>query len=215
MAKAKKRFYEIAPGWAFGRVPIKLDAWEGGLTTSMSFEYMETRYAKKIGATGQLPTKPRTIPDLIATGGGVPVVTSAIKSVLEVVAPHETEFRPFALRWQDDTPVPGEARYICNILNRVDCFDFAFLGEDPPKPATVSQSGEYLTPDESWLREGYTNRLTPRPDHVDPAAVGGLQIWRPRWCAKRIFITSDLLKKLRGAGVKGLHVDRLKTRGDP
>jgi hypothetical protein len=218
MAKAKKRFYEIAPGWPGGRyagAPMKFDGWSGGLTTSNSFEYMETRFAKRIADGGQVRTKPRPVPDLIADANDVPIVTSTIKSLLETIAPDEVEFRSFALRWQDDTPFMGDGRYLCNILNRVDCFDFSYIGNEPPQIKAVSLGGEPLTPEESWLREGLHNQIIPRPNYIDRAKVSGFHIWRPRWCARRIFITSDLLKALRDAGVKGLHVERLFTRDDP
>jgi hypothetical protein len=215
MTTAKNRFYELGPGWPGGsRVPIASDGWSGSLTTSKSFEYMEARYAKKIASSGRLKSKPRIIPDLMDNGSGAPIPTSSIKSVLEAIAPGETEFRPFALHWQDGTPVLGEDRYLCNILNRVDCFDFAHLGITPPQPIIMSPSGEPLTPEDSWLREAYVNKLVPRPNYIDPGKVVGFHIWRPRWCAKRIFITGELLKALRDAGVKGLHVDRLFTRED-
>ena len=58
------------------------------------------------------------------------------------------------------------------------------------------------------------NKLVPRPNYIDPGKVVDFHIWRPRWCAKRIFITGELLKALRDAGVKGLHVDRLFMRDD-
>jgi hypothetical protein len=215
MPNVKKRFYEIAPGWSGGSVAIRLDDWFGTLSTSESFKYLETLHAKKIAESARVMAKQRAIPDLVNAGTGTPIVTFTMKSVLEAVGPGETEFRPFALRWQDGTPVQGEDRFLCNVLNRADCFDFAYLGREPPHVITVTPSGKTLTPEESWLTEAAVDMVIPRPNYIDPSKVSGLHIWRPRWCATRIFVTADLLKALRDAGVKGLHVDRLFTRDDP
>src|SRR5262249_21910198 len=215
MPKAKKGFYEIGPGWPGATsVPMKMDGWSGNLTNSMSFEYLEKYYGDKIANEGRLETKPRTIPDLIHAVGYTPIVTSAIKSVLEAVAPGEAEFRQFALQWQNGRPVPGE-HYIRNILNRVDCLDLARTGEKRPEVLTHSPSGEPLTPEDSWLREAATNFVSSPVEYIDPAAVGDLHIWRPRWRARMIFVTSDLLHALRNAGVKGLRTKRLKTSEQP
>ena len=52
MPKAKKRFYEIRPGWPGGDVPMEMDGWSGTAVTSMSFEYMENFYGKKFNRAG-------------------------------------------------------------------------------------------------------------------------------------------------------------------
>ena len=215
MPRAKKRFYEIAPGWPGGAdAVVDVDGWCDGLTTSMTFEALEAYDGKKLAAGGTLRTKPRTIPDLIHVVGYTPIVTSTFKSVLETHAPGEAEFRIFALRWKDGTPVPG-TRYYCNILNRIDCLDLAIVGKKRPEAPTVSPSGKPLTPEESWHREGSTDFIVFGADYIDPDMVGNFHIWRPRWQALNIFVTSKLLKALKDAGVKGLRTRRLSTRDDP
>lgn len=214
MAKAKRRFYMLGPGWKGADfIGVEMDGWSGNPTTSMPFDYLEAYYQDKICTGGRLKSSPRTFPDLIECVGYAPIMTGTFKSVIESIAPGQAEFRPFALRWADDSPVPNDY-YLCNVLNRVDCFVFPSWGQERPKPATTDAGGRPLTPERSWLIEGYGHQVIPRPKLIDPAPVGDLHIWRPRWRATEILITGDLLRALRKAGIKGLHLEEIYPRPD-
>jgi hypothetical protein len=209
VAKAKRRFYVLGPGWKGADfIGVEMDGWSGNPTTSMPFDYLEAFYQDKICTGGRLESMPRSFPDLIYGVGYAPIVTGAFKSVIESIAPGQAEFRLFALRWADDSLVRADY-YLCNILNRVDCFVFPSWGQERPESETADARGQPLTPEEAWLREGYGHQAAPRPKLIDPAAIGNLHICRPRWRATEILITGDLLRALRKAGVKGLHIEEI------
>ena len=221
MAKATpRRAYEITPAWPFGtRVVMDVAGWNVALTTSVGFDQVERWYDKELPTEARLLSKPRKqIPELILTGAKTPVVSAAMKSVLESDAAGECEFRPFTLQWEGGTAVPGEW-HLCNLLKRIDCFDYATMGVQPPDPVTVEKSLEQkrtdpMSADEYWLREGYVNQIRGQK-YVELAAVEGAHIWRPRWSPASIFVTDDLLAALKGAKIRGLQAERLGTREEP
>jgi hypothetical protein len=220
MAKAPRRVYEITPAWPFGtRVTVDVTGWNVALTASVGFEAVERWYDKPLPTEARLLSKPRKqIPELILTGARTPVVSAGMKSVLEQVASGESEFRPFTLRWEDGTAVPGEW-HLCNLLKRIDCFDYVAMGMQPPDPKEVEKTlhqkrTDPMSAEEYWLREGYINRMM-GPKYVDLAAIGDAQIWRPRWHPASIFVTDDLLAALKRAKIRGLQAERLGTREEP
>jgi hypothetical protein len=219
MAKARRRYFEISPGWAGAQaVGLRMEGWSGApLTTAMCFKAIETWFGETVPSSGQFQYKkrPNAIPDLVHATGDAPIVTAAFKSVVEAMTPGEAEFGPFAMRWPDDEPVAGEW-HLMNVLNIVDCFDFERTGRPRPKLATRSPAtGESYTEEEMWLlaRDGQNYQISPY--YIDPQAVGPLQIWRPLFNSKSLFCTGELVKALKQAGVKRLHVERLGTRDDP
>ena len=217
MAKARKRFFEISPSWA--------GAAEGGLgtddfflaplTAALSFQEIERRYHKEIPSSGEFTFKrPKAIPDLIWATGNAPIVTATFKSVVEATAPGEAEFRPFKMRWPDQEPVSGEW-YLMNVLNLVDCFDFEKMGRPRPVYPTRRPTGEIMTDDEIWMQVRLNQCYQSHPRYIDPSPVGSLHVWRPFFQSNLLFCTSELLKALKGAGVRRLHAERLGTRDDP
>jgi hypothetical protein len=221
MAKAApRRVYEITPAWPFGtRVVMDVAGWNVALTTSVRFEEVERWYDKPLPSEARLLSKPRKqIPELILTGAKTPVVSAKMKSVLERDAAGECEFRSFVLQWEDGTAVPGEW-HLCNLLKRIDCFDYGAMGVQPPDPEAVEKSLEQkrtdpMSADEYWLREGYINQIRGQK-YVDLATIDGARIWRPRWHPASIFVTDDLLAALKGAKIRGLQAERLGTREEP
>jgi hypothetical protein len=219
MKKVVPRFYELAPGWNGARVTIKMDGPDPFLTTSKSFEFMEVWHRQKMPDSARLRSKARKkVPDLMYGGHNTPIVAASVKAELETVAAGEAEFRPIALRWADESTVPGDW-YLCNILRRIDCFDFdAMTMKRPERPDVEarmsSKRTDPMSEDEYWVREGYWNELMAQM-YVDPATIGGAHIWGPRWRPSFIFIADDLLKALRRAGVTGLSIQRLGTRDEP
>ncbi|MBR0842485.1 hypothetical protein JQ607_19980 [Bradyrhizobium liaoningense] len=189
------------------------------LTTSIGLDEVERWYDKKLPSEARLLSKPRKqIPELILTGARTPVVSAGMKSVLERDAAGQCEFRPFTLQWEDGTAVPGEW-HLCNLLKRIDCFDYVAMDMQPPDPVAVEKSlhqkrTDPMSAEEYWLREGYINRMT-GPKYVDLAAIGETQIWRPRWHPASIFVTDKLLAALKSAKIRGLQAERLGTREKP
>jgi hypothetical protein len=220
MVSAPRRVYEIEPAWPFGTpVEVEVSGWNVALTASVPFEQIERWYDKPLPSEARLLSKPRKqIPELILTGARAPVVSAGMKSVLERVAPGEAEFRPFKLRWKDDTEVPGEW-HLCNLLKRIDCLDFVAMEMQPPDPETIAKSlrqkrTDPMSAEESWLREGYVNLMMGQK-YVELAAIDDTHIWRPRWHPASIFVTDDLLAALKDAKVQGLRAERLGTRAEP
>lgn len=220
MAKAPRRAYEITPAWPFGtRVVVDVAGWNVALTTSVGFEQVERWYDKQLPTEARLLSKPRKqVPELILTGARTPVVSAGVKSVLESDAAGECEFRSFTLQWEDGTAVPGEW-HLCNLLKRIDCFDYGTMGVQPPDPVTVEKSLEQkrtdpMSADEYWLREGYVNQIRGQK-YVELAAIEGAHIWRPRWSPASIFVTDDLLAAFKRAKIRGLQAERLGTREEP
>lgn len=217
-AKARKRFFEISPSWAgAATVGLATDGeLTGPLTTGICFAGLEALYSESIPRSGQFGfhKRPNAIPDMVHATANVPIVTAAFKSVVERLAPDEAEFRPFAMRWPDDEPVAGEW-YLMNVLNIVDCFDFERMGKKRPEPLKQSITGDELTPLEAWLHERSAQHWQSPPVYIDPHAVGTLQIWRPLYQSYSLYCTSEILKALKAAGVRRLHVERLGTRDDP
>jgi hypothetical protein len=220
MVKAPRRVYEITPAWPFGtRVVMDVAGWNVVLTTSVGFEAVERWYDKPLPSEARLLSKPRKrIPELILTGAETPVVSAGMKSVLEHDAAGQCEFRPFILQWEDGTAVPGEW-HLCNLLKRIDCFDYGTMEMQPPDPVAVEKSlhqkrTDPMSAEEYWLREGYINRMM-GPKHVDLAAIRDAHIWRPRWNPASIFVTDDLLAALKRAKIRGLRAERLGTREEP
>lgn len=220
MAKAPPRAYEITPAWPFGtRVTMDVPGWNVALTTSVRFEDVERWYDKALPSEARLLSKPRKqVPELILTGAKTPVVSDGMKSVLESNAAGQCEFRPFTLQWEDGTAVPGEW-HLCNLLKRIDCFDYTAMGVQPPDPKTIEKSLEQkrtdpMSADEYWLREGYINQIR-GPKYIDLAAIDGAQIWRPRWHPASIFVTDKLLAALKAAKIRGVQAERLGTREEP
>lgn len=220
MAKAPRRAYEITPAWPFGtRVVMDVAGWNVMLTTSVRFDEIEGWYDKALPTEARLLSKPRKqVPELILTGAKTPVVSAGLKSVLERDAAGECEFRSFTLQWEDGTEVPGEW-HLCNLLKRIDCFDYGAMGVQPPDPQAIEKALEQkrtdpMSADEYWLREGYVNRIKGLT-YVDLAATDGAQIWRPRWHPASIFVSADLLAALKRAKVGGLRAERLGTREEP
>ncbi|MCP3370872.1 imm11 family protein [Bradyrhizobium cajani] len=220
MAKAPRRVYEITPAWPFGTpVVVEVAGWNVALTASVGFEDVERWYDKPLPTEARLHSKPRKqIPELILTGARTPVVSAGMKSVLEQVAPGESEFRPFTLQWEDGTAVPGEW-HLCNLLKRIDCFDYAAMGMQPPDPKEVEKTlhqkrSDPMSAEEYWLREGYINQML-GPKYVDLATIDDAQIWRPRWHPASIFVTDNLLAALKRAKIRGLQAERLGTREEP
>jgi len=218
MVKARKRFFEISPSWAgAAEVGLKTEGWSlAPLTTGLSIEAVETRYGKAVPTSGQFMFKkrPNAIPDFVHATGEVPIVTAAFKSVVEAVAPGEAEFRPFKMRWPDQEPVSGEW-YLMNVLNLVDCFDFEKMGRPRPVYPTRRPTGEIMTDDEIWMQVRLNQCYQSHPRYIDPSPVGSLHVWRPFFQSNLLFCTSELLKALKGAGVRRLHAERLGTRDDP
>ena len=220
MVKAPRRVYEITPAWPFGtRVVMDVAGWNVALTTSVAFQAVERWYDKPLPTEARLLSKPRKqVPELILTGAKTPVVSAKMKSVLESDAAGECEFRPFILQWEDGTAVPGEW-HLCNLLKRIDCFDYGTMGVQPPDPVTVEKSLEQkrtdpMSADEYWLREGYINQIRGQ-QFVDLATIEGAHIWRPRWQPASIFVTDDVLAALKRAKIRGLRAERLGTREEP
>ncbi|MDA9495029.1 MULTISPECIES: imm11 family protein [unclassified Bradyrhizobium] len=220
MAKAPRRVYEITPAWPFGTpVVVQVAGWNVPLTASVGLAEIERWYDKPLPSEARLLSKPRKqIPELILTGARTPVVSAGMKSVLERDAAGQSEFRPFTLQWEDGTAVPGEW-HLCNLLKRIDCFDYATMKMEPPDPVAVEKSLEQkrtdpMSAEEYWLREGYINRMM-GPRYVDLAAIGDAQIWRPRWHPASIFVTDKLLAALKAAKVRGVQAERLGTREEP
>jgi hypothetical protein len=221
MAKAApRRAYEITPSWPFGtRVVMDVAGWNVALTTSVSFEQVERWYDQQLPTEARLLSKPRKqVPELMLTGAKTPVVSANMKSVIESDAAGECEFRPFTLQWEDGTAVPGEW-HLCNLLKRIDCFDYDAIGVQPPDPATVEKSLEQkrtdpMSADEYWLREGYVTQIRGQK-YVELATIEGAHIWRPRWSPTSIFVTDDLLAAFKGAKIRGLQAERLGTREEP
>ncbi|QOZ43417.1 hypothetical protein XH89_07955 [Bradyrhizobium sp. CCBAU 53340] len=193
--------------------------WNVALTASVDFAAVERWYDKPLPTEARLLCKPRKqIPALILTGADTPVVSAGMKSVLERDAPGESEFRPFTLQWEDGATVPGEW-HLCNLLKRIDCFDYAAMRMQPPDPKEVEKTlhqkrSDPMSAEEYWLREGYINRMM-GPKHVDLAAIGDTQIWRPRWHPASIFVTDKLLAALKAAKVRGVQAERIGTREEP
>jgi hypothetical protein len=215
-----RRFYELTPSWPSGARPtVKMDGWNFALTASVPFDFLETWFENRVPTGARLNTRPRKqVPELILTGADSPIVSAGFKSVLEKVAPGEAEFRPFALRFADDSPVPGEW-HLANLMRRVDAFDFARMGSEPPDPEDVKKQlkdtrTNPITDEEYWLREGYYNEMM-GAKYVDPAKIINVHIFRPRWHPNSIFVTSEMLKAFKDAGVKGLHAERLGTSDEP
>ena len=220
MAKAPRRVYEIGPAWPFGtEVVVEVADGDPALTTSVGFEAIERWYDKPPPTEARLLCKPRKqIPELILTGDRTPVVSAGMKAVLEEEAPGESEFRPFTLTWEDGTAVPGEW-HLCNLLKRIDCFDYGAMKMEPPDPVAVEKSLHHkrtdpMSAEEYWLREGYINRMM-GPRYVDLAAINGARIWRPRWHPSSIFVTDDLLAAFKAAKIRGVQAERLGTREEP
>ena len=220
MAKAPRRAYEITPAWPFGtRVLMDVAGWNVALTTSVGFDEVERWYDKKLPSEARLLSKPRKqIPELMLTGAKTPVVSAGMKSVLERDAAGQCEFRPFTLQWEDGTAVGGEW-HLCNLLKRIDCFDYAAMGVQPPDPKAVETSLEQkrtdpMSAEEYWLREGYINQIR-GAKYIDLAALDDAQIWRPRWHPASIFVTDKLLAALKGAKIRGLQAERLGTQEEP
>jgi hypothetical protein len=217
--KTRKRFFEISQSWA-GAATVGLGTEGEGallpLTSAICFAGLATLYGLPIPSSGQFGfhKRPNAIPDMVHASGDVPVVTAAFKSVVECLAPGEAEFRPFAMRWPDDEPVSGEW-YLMNVLNIVDCFDFERMGKKRPPVPTQTVLGGAMTPLETWLHTRNDQHWQSPPVHVDPKAVGTLQIWRPLYQSHSLYCTNELLKALRAAGVRRLHAERLGTRDDP
>lgn len=141
-----------------------------------------------------------------------------MKSVLERDAAGQCEFRSFSLQWEDGTAVEG-GWHLCNLLKRIDCFDYAAMGVQPPYPQAIEKSLEQkrtdpMSAEEYWLREGYINQIK-GARYVDPATLEDAQIWRPRWHPASILVTDKLLTALKGAKIRGLRADRLGTREEP
>jgi hypothetical protein len=189
------------------------------LTASVGFDTVERWYDKALPSEARLLSGPRKqVPELILTGAHTPVVSATMKSVLEQAASGESEFRPFALKWEDGSPVPGEW-HLCNLLKRIDCFDYAAMNMQPPDPVPVEKSlaqkrTDPMSAEEYWLREGYINRMM-GAKYVDLATIDGAHIWRPRWHPASIFVTDDLLATLKRAKVRALHAERIGTREEP
>jgi hypothetical protein len=213
-AKAK-RFYDLTSAWRHGGPFPFMESWEIMLTTSESFEFLEKWSNRKLPT---IATKPRkNIPDLV--GENAPIVTTRFKSVVEAMAPGAAEFRPFSLRWEDHSPVPGEW-HLCNLLQRIDCLDFESMGLERPRREKVEAEMKYtrtspMTEEEYWHREGMGGWVPRLQIYVNPEAVGDAQIWRPRWDPEHIHVTDAMLKAFKKAGVRGLHKERLGTRDEP
>jgi hypothetical protein len=219
MAKARKRYFEISPGWAGSQV-VGLQT-EGSplapLTTTLCFKAIEAWFGQAVPSSGQFQfhKRPNAIPDLVHASGGAAIVTAAFKSVVEAMAPGEAEFRPFAMRWPDDEPVAGEW-HLMNVLNIVDCFDFERTGHPRPElPTRSAATGESFSDEDMWILARYSQAYSFLEVYVDPQAAAPLQIWRPLFRSNSLFCTGELVKALKTAGVKRLHVNRLGTRGDP
>lgn len=218
MAKARKRFYEISPSWA-GAASVGLltdDNLYAPLTTAICFAGLQALYGEPMPSSGQFRfhKRPGAIPDLVHATGDVPIVTSTFKSAVELLAPGEAEFRPFAMRWPDDEPVAGEW-YLMNVLNIAECFDFERMGRRRPPVPRQRPSGEVLTPLEVWIQMRLDQHWQSPPVYIDPQSVGTLQIWRPLYQSHSMYCTSELLKALKAAGVRRLRAERLGTRDDP
>jgi hypothetical protein len=220
MGNAPRRVYEITPAWPFGtRVVVEVAGWNVALTASVGFDTIERWYDKALPSEARLLAKPRKqVPELILTGADTPVVSVTMKSVLQQAASGESEFRPFTLKWEDGSPVPGEW-HLCNLLKRIDCFDYAAMNMQPPDPAAVEKSlkqkrTDPMSAEEYWLREGYINQMM-GPKYVDLATIDGAHIWRPRWHPASIFVTDGLLAALKSAKVRGLQAERIGTRDEP
>ena len=220
MAKAPPRVYEIKPAWPFGtRVVMDVAGGDPALTTSVDFAAVERWDGKPLPTEARLLCKPRKqIPELILTGDRTPLVSAGIKAVLEQEAPGESEFRPFTLQWEDGTAVPGEW-HLCNLLKRIDCFDYATMGMEPPDPVAVEKSLHHkrtdpMSAEEYWLREGYINEMMGAM-YVNLASIDGAHIWRPRWHPASIFVTDKLLAAFKRAKIRGLQAERLGTREEP
>jgi len=220
MAKAPPRVYEIKPAWPFGtRVVMDVAGWNAALTTSVDFAAFERWYEKPLPTEARLLCKPRKqIPELILTGARTPLVSAGMKAVLERDAPGESEFRPFTLQWEDGTAVPGEW-HLCNLLKRIDCFDYAAMGIQQPDPKEVEKTlhqkrSDPMSAEEYWLREGYINRMMGAM-YVNLASIDGAHIWRPRWHPASVFVTDKLLAALKAAKVRGVQAERLGTREEP
>lgn len=102
-----------------------------------------------------------------------------------------------------------------NVLNLVDCFDFERMGRPRPEPVTRRLFGEPMTEQEIWLQARLDQAFSFRPFYIDPQSLGKLQIWRPFFHSHSTFCTGELVKALKAAGVRRLHVERLGTRDDP
>jgi hypothetical protein len=218
MAKTRRRYFEMSPGWAGAQaVGLQTEGWSSApLTSTMCFKAIETWFGETVSSSGQFKynKRPNAIPDLVDATGEAPIVTANFKSVVEAMAPGEAEFRPFAMRWPDDEPVKGEW-YLMNVLNLVDCFDFERMGHPRPQLITRSATGESMSEVDIWMLARLGQAYTIPPFYIDPQAVGSLQIWRPFFKSKSLYCTGELVKALKNAGVKRLHVERLGTRDDP
>jgi hypothetical protein len=219
MAKTRRRYFEISPGWAGAQV-VGLQT-EGfalaPLTTTICFKAIEAWFGEPVPSSGQFHyhKRPNAIPDLVHATGEAAIVTAAFKAVVEALAPGEAEFRPFAMRWPDDEPVAGEW-HLMNVLNLVECLDYERMGHPRPKVATRDPvSGERYADDDIWLLERGSQTYSYRPVYIDPQAAGSLQIWRPLFRSNSLYCTGELVNALKKAGVKRLRGERLGTRDDP
>jgi hypothetical protein len=218
MAKARRRYFEISPGWAGSQV-VGLKT-EGSslmpLTTTVCFEALEACFGEPVPSSGQFwfHKRPNAIPDLVHATGDAAVVTAAFRSVVEAMAPGEAEFRPFAMRWPDDEPVVGEW-FLMNVLNQVECFDYERMKYPRPTTPTRGATGEIWSEEDRWWYARSFQAYTHRPVYIDPQAPGPLQIWRPFFRSHSLFCTGELVNALKKAGVKRLHAERLGTRDDP
>ena len=111
MARTRRRYFEISPGWAGAQVVgLQTEGWPlAPLTTTICFRALEAWFGQTVPSSGQFHyhKRPNAIPGLVHASGSAAIVTAAFKSVVESMAPGEAEFRPFAMRWPDDEPPPS------------------------------------------------------------------------------------------------------------